>query len=49
MGSQLPDAFHLRGEQKAYGLICETLDEEESADKKLTRAAKSVLNMKAMS
>ena len=36
------------GEQKAYDLICETLDEEESTDKKLTRAAKSVLNEKAM-
>ena len=36
------------GEHKAYDLICETLDEEESTDKKLTRAAKETLNEKAM-
>ena len=38
----------LLGEQKAYDLIVETLDEEESTDKKLTRAAKATLNEKAM-
>ena len=32
------------GEQKAYDLICDILDEEESTDKKLTRAAKGHLN-----
>ena len=35
------------GERKAYDLICETLDEEEATDKKLTRAAKETLNQKA--
>ena len=32
------------GKRKAYDLICDILDEEESADKKLTRAAKAHLN-----
>ncbi len=38
----------LLGERKAYDLICENLDEEESADKKLSRTAKDVLNERAM-
>ena len=37
------------GEEKVYDLVCETLDEEESTDKKLTRAAKQSLNKNAVS